>query len=107
MGHISITLCIRLLKRGLKHSNMEWRTKNGRVLNVDDMDNTHVRNAFKMLIRQHAAVIEQYNALVKKHNSLINKHKQPLFQVNGDMAEEFNQNHMSDEDDDEQFNPFI
>ncbi len=88
---------------------MEWRTKDGRMMNVDDMDNTHVRNAFKMLIKQHAAVVEQYNTLVRKHNALINKHKEPLFQVNGEMVEEFNQNHMSDEDDDddEKFNPFI
>ena len=87
----------------LKPFSMEWTTKDGRVMNVDDMDNAHVRNAFKMLIKQHAAVVEQYNVLVRKHNALINKHKEPLFELKGDVAGDFNQHHMSDEDDDVEF----
>lgn len=69
---------------------MEWVTKEGKRLSVDDMDENHVRNAFKMLIKRH-------NVLKQEYNALINKHKQPLFQLKGDMAEEFNNSHPSDE----------
>lgn len=34
-----------------------WTTKNGVKINVDDMDENHVRNAFKMLLRK-----------IRKHN---------------------------------------
>lgn len=33
-------------------SNLYWTTKTGVVMNVDDMDDNHVRNAFKMLLRK-------------------------------------------------------
>lgn len=69
---------------------MERVTKEGKRLKVDDMDENHVRNAFKMLIKRH-------NILKQEYNALINKYKQPLFQLKGDMAEEFNSSHPSDE----------
>ena len=33
-------------------STLYWTTKTGVVMNVDDMDDNHVRNAFKMLLRK-------------------------------------------------------
>ena len=59
--------------------NMEtlyWKTKDGRVMNVDDMSDTHVRNAFKMLLRN-------INRLSKRKPST-------EFSLKGDMAQEFN-----------------
>jgi len=57
-----------------------WRTQTGHVIDVDDMDINHLRNAFKMLIR---------NMQPKKKE----------FKLNGDMAQQFNDTHPADEDD--------
>lgn len=59
-----------------------WTTKDGRRMNVDDMDNNHVRNAFKMLIRN----VEQLNKRIVEHNAEITKKKANLFTINGDIA---------------------
>ena len=63
-------------------NNIYWTTKTGVVINVDDMDDNHVRNAFKMLLRN-------INAL---------KAKSTPFQLNGDMAQLFNDSYFEDED---------
>lgn len=57
-------------------------------MNVDDMDDNHVRNAFKMLLR----TINKLKA--EKQRSV---HK---FTLNGDMAQQFNQTNFEDADDD-------
>lgn len=62
--------------------NITWTTKDGRVLDVDDMSDTHVRNAFKMLLR-----------------SIAKARKVDNFQLKGDMAQEFNDSYPVDEDD--------
>jgi len=49
-------------------SNLYWTTKTGVVMNVDDMDDNHVRNAFKMLLRK------------------IQSQPRPQFKINGDIA---------------------
>jgi hypothetical protein len=49
-------------------SNLYWTTKTGVVMNVDDMDDNHVRNAFKMLLRK------------------IQSRPRPQFKINGDIA---------------------
>jgi len=63
-------------------NNIYWTTKTGVEMNVDDMDDNHVRNAFKMLLRN-------INAL---------KAKSTPFQLNGDMAQLFNDSYFEDED---------
>ena len=55
-----------------------WKTKDGRVMDVDDMSDTHVRNAFKMLLRKLAAKSEQ------------SKPKPYQVKLNGDAANDFN-----------------
>lgn len=45
-------------------NNIYWKTKDGRIINVDDMDETHVRNAFKMLLRKLNQ--KQYNNSIEK-----------------------------------------
>jgi hypothetical protein len=64
--------------------NITWTTKDGRVLDVDNMSDTHVRNAFKMLLR---------SILAAKARKVDN------FQLKGDMAQEFNDSYPVDEDD--------
>lgn len=49
-------------------SNLYWTTKTGVIMNVDDMDDNHVRNAFKMLLRK------------------IQSRPRPQFKINGDIA---------------------
>lgn len=64
--------------------------RNGNLINVDDMDNNHVRNAFKMLLRNLQKLAEQKNS----------KPVRETFTLNGDMAQEFHKSFLSDEDDD-------
>lgn len=45
-----------------------WTTKDGTKMNVDDMDENHVRNAFKMVLRNLDAHIEE---LKKKESNII------------------------------------
>lgn len=71
------------------NSPVYWKMRNGKLINVDDMDNNHVRNAFKMLLRNRQAVAE------KKNSKPATK-----FTLNGDMAQEFHESFLSDEDDD-------
>ena len=55
-----------------------WKMRNGRLISVDDMDNNHVRNAFKMLLRN----------LQKLQQKQVTKEE---FTLNGDMAQSFNE----------------
>lgn len=60
-----------------------WKQLNGKLISVDDMDENHLRNVLKMIIRN--------NQKTKL---------QPKFTLNGDMANEFHESYLSDEDDD-------
>jgi hypothetical protein len=60
-----------------------WTTKSGTKINVDHMDLNHLRNTLKMLIR----------------NNTVSVPKKPIT-LNGDMAQEFNDNYLAHEDDD-------
>jgi hypothetical protein len=60
-----------------------WKQRNGVLISIDNMDINHLRNTLKMIA----------------NNS--NKHKKRAeFKLNGDMANEFNNTNLSDEDDD-------
>ena len=54
-------------------NNIYWTTRSGVVINVNDMTDQHVRNAFKMLLRNR-----------------ISPRKSDPFQLNGDIAQSFN-----------------
>ena len=60
---------------------MKWTTREGKTLNVKDMDNLHATNTIKMLIKNHTpqVILE----CILRGEILEQK---PL----GDMAEEFN-----------------
>lgn len=56
-----------------------WKMRNGKLINVDDMDHNHVRNAFKMLLRN-------LQKLQQNNSKQVTKEK---FTLNGDIAQSF------------------
>jgi len=60
-----------------------WKQRNGVLISIDDMDVNHLRNVLKMIV-----------------NNSNNHKKKQEFKLNGDMANDFNETHLSDEDDD-------
>ena len=71
-----------------------WKMRNGKSISIDDMDLNHLRNTLKMIVNnsnKHKDKIEK-EAYWKKQN-------EKVF-LNGDMANEFNETHLSDADDD-------
>lgn len=58
-----------------------WKMRNGKLINVDDMDNNHVKNAFKMLLRN-------LQKLQQNNSKRVTKEK---FTLNGNIAEFFNE----------------
>lgn len=67
----------------MKNEIIYWKMKSGKMIDINLMDENHLRNVLKMIV----------------NNS--NKHKKKQeFKLNGDMANEFNETHLSDEDDD-------
>jgi hypothetical protein len=71
-----------------------WKTKDGKLVSVDDMDTNHLKNAFKHLIKHHSNVVHQANDIIEKYNTLVRKRRiergEASFNLNGDMANEFN-----------------
>lgn len=84
-----------------------WKTRNGRLVSVDDMDSNHIKNAFKHLIRRHQKVVQQANEVVDKYNALVRKRKaergEASFNLNGDIAQSFNDDNYTDLDYDVQW----
>ena len=71
-----------------------WKQKDGKLVSVDDMDTNHLKNVLKMIVNnsnKHKDKIEK-KAYWKKQN-------EKVF-LNGDMAQEFHESYLSDEDDD-------
>jgi hypothetical protein len=66
-----------------------WKMRNGELIDIDDMDIQHLRNVLKLVLRNRNTVVKQ-----------ILKSKRTNFMLHGDMANEFNETHLSDEDDD-------
>jgi hypothetical protein len=81
---------------------MKWTTKEGKTLNVKDMDDGHARRCIEMAIRNNslqkvfALILEGRKSLLKKKAKA--KAKQE-FKLNGDMAQQFNDTYPGDEED--------
>lgn len=81
-------------------TNYYWTMQNGKKINVDDMDITHLRNVLKMILRN----VEAKRALIAQQSR-----KKHHIQLNGDMAQQFhetyfaNQQHADDFFDDDEF----
>jgi len=61
----------------MKDNIVYWKQRNGVLISIDDMDINHLRNTLKMIIR--------------------NNNKKQAFVLNGDMANEFNNNYPADD----------
>ena len=81
---VFIMQVMRIIQKNME--TLYWKTNDGRVMNVDDMSDTHVRNAFKLLLRKINKTEAKIDRLMVLHNDI---------SLNGDMALEFN-NSMSD-----------
>lgn len=58
-----------------------WTTREGKKINVDDMDINHLRNSLKMCMRN----MESARKMLKE---IANKKSKPKFKVHGEMAQE-------------------
>lgn len=68
-----------------------WKMRNGNLISVDDMDEEHLRNTLKLVLRNRETVIKR---IVESKN----KRK---FKLHGDMAAEFNSSQYDDNEYDE------
>jgi len=65
-----------------------WKMRNGKLISVDEMDINHLRNVLKMILRNREKALQQLQSKPKVK-----------FKLNGDMAQEFNNSYISDDDD--------
>ncbi len=72
-----------------------WTMKNGQKIDIDEMSISHLRNTLKMIVRN-ISKSESEERLFKSQDKDDRK-----FQLNGDMAEEFNRGYIEDEEDDD------
>jgi hypothetical protein len=70
-------------------TNYYWTMKNGRKINVDDMDITHLRHVLKMILRN----VEAKKALIALEASRKKHH----IKLNGDMAQQFHETYVADQ----------
>lgn len=68
-----------------------WKMRNGNLISVDDMDEEHLRNTLKLVLRNRETVIKR---IVESKN----KRK---FKLQGDMANEFNSSQYENDEYDE------
>ncbi len=64
--------------------------RNGNLISVDDMDEEHLRNTLKLVLRNRETVIKR----------IVESKSKRKFKLHGDMANESLESHLSDEDDD-------
>lgn len=74
-----------------------WKMRNGKLISVDEMDINHLRNTLKLIIKNENRIMVALNKKLEKERHIKAANN---FVLHGDMANEFNQSHMSDEDDD-------
>ncbi len=68
-----------------------WKMRDGNLISVDDMDEEHLRNTLKLVLRNRETVIKR---IVESKN----KRK---FKLQGDMANEFNSSQYENDEYDE------
>lgn len=59
------------------NNKVYWTMKNGQQIDVDLMDENHLRNTLKMILRNSQKIVAARKA------------KKPLFGLNGDIAQSF------------------
>ena len=69
----------------MKQNEVYWTMKNGQKISVDDIDEQHVRNSLKMVLRK----LEKAEAELMTRVKITSKRKTEVT-LNGDMAQQFN-----------------
>ena len=69
-------------------TNYYWTMQNGKKINVDDMDITHLRNVLKMILRN----VEAKRALIAQQSR-----KKHHIELKGDMAQQFHETYFADQ----------
>lgn len=62
-----------------------WKQRNGKLIDIDNMDINHLKNTLKLVLRNRETVVKQ-----------ILKSKRTNFMLHGDMANEFNSSQYDD-----------
>ena len=74
-----------------------WKMRNGELISVDDMDINHLRNTLKLIITNKNKLKAALNEKLEKERHIKAANN---FVLHGDMAQEFHESYLSDEDDD-------
>ena len=87
---ITIPITIKPKLNIMTKEKVYWKMRNGNLISVDDMDEEHLRNVLKIVLKNRQTVIKQ-----------IVKSKRQSFVLHGDMANEFNSSQYDDNEYDE------
>lgn len=68
-----------------------WKMRNGNLISVDDMDENHLRNTLKLVLRNRETVIKR----------IVEAKSKRKFKLQGDMANEFNSSQYENDEYDE------
>jgi hypothetical protein len=74
-----------------------WKQRNGELISVDEMDVNHLRNTLKLIIKNKNRLKTALNEKLEKEKHIKAANN---FVLKGDMAQEFHESYLSDEDDD-------
>ena len=81
----------------MKGEIVYWKMRNGELISVDDMDINHLRNTLKLIITNKNKLKAALNEKLEKERHIKAANN---FVLHGDMANEFHESYLSDEDDD-------
>ena len=74
-----------------------WKQRNDVLISVDEMDINHLRNTLKLIIKNKNRLTVALNEKLEKEKHIKAANN---FVLHGDMAQEFHESYLSDEDDD-------
>lgn len=74
-----------------------WKQRNGELISIDNMDINHLRNVLKLIIKNKNRLKATLNEKLEKEKHIKAANN---FVLHGDMAQEFHESYLSDEDDD-------
>ena len=75
----------------MKKEKVYWKMRNGNLIDIDDMDENHLRNTLKLVLRNRETVIKR----------IVESKSKRKFKLQGDMANEFNSSQYENDEYDE------
>ena len=71
---------------------MKWKMANGKEIEISDMDDNHAKNSINMLVRNNSpqAILFLICEANEARKQKLRKESQYPFELNGDMAQQFN-----------------